>query len=71
MLPVCTRALAAPLVAGHQDDGRSSVGDKRNRKAHASDRTAMAHPYRFETACDFLIRRAEDEAPYQTPQVSD
>jgi hypothetical protein len=24
----------------------------------------MAHPYRFETACDFLIRRAEDEAPY-------
>jgi hypothetical protein len=31
----------------------------------------MAHPYRFETACDFLIRRAEDEAPYQTPQVSD
>jgi len=62
MLPVCTRALAAPLVAGHQDDGRSSVGGKRNRKAHASDRTAMAHPYRFETAYDFLIKRAEHDA---------
>ena len=65
MLPVCTRAPAAPLVAGHQDDGRSSVGGKRNRKAHASDRTAMAHPYRFETANDFLTERAEDAAPHK------
>jgi len=64
MLPVCTRALVAPLVAGHQDDGRSSVGGKRNRKAHASDRTSMVRPYRFEIACGFPIRRAGDEAPY-------
>jgi len=62
MLPVCTRALVAPLVAGHQDDGRSSVGGKRNRKAHASDGTFMAHRYRFETAYDFLIKRAEHDA---------
>ncbi len=67
MLPVCTRALAAPLVAGHQDDGRSSVGGKHNRKAHASDRTSMAYLYRFESTYDFLIRRGKDEAAYVNP----
>ena len=37
MLPCkYARALTAPLVAGHQDDGRSSIAGKSIRKAHAS-----------------------------------
>jgi hypothetical protein len=37
MLPCkYARALTAPLVAGHQDDGRSSIADNSFRKAHAS-----------------------------------
>jgi hypothetical protein len=50
MLPVCTRALAAPLVAGHQDDG--AIFDLRlsNRKARASAAPSVAHAERFEMA---------------------
>jgi hypothetical protein len=68
MLPLCTRALAAPLVAGHQDDG--AIFDLRlsNRKAHASAAASMAYADRFEMAWEFP-RGAQQEETAHRPRA--